>query len=194
MKKIFALSGSTRTNSTNWKILTLIAEEYREQVSIEIYHDLDKLPHFDPNLKGENIPPIVHEYFEKIKIADGILICTPEYVFSPPAVLKNALEWTVSETILSFKPTALIVASGLGEKTFESLDLILKTLLQEEIPTASKLLIQGARSKIHLEGKFLDEPTFIEIKGVVNSLLKTIEYKNHAFSLRSSSSNLIDFS
>lgn len=97
MKKIFALSGSTRTNSTNWKILTLIAEQYQEQVSIEIYNDLDKLPHFDPNLKGENIPLIVQEFFGKIKAVDGILICSPEYVFSPPAILKNALEWTVSK-------------------------------------------------------------------------------------------------
>jgi chromate reductase, NAD(P)H dehydrogenase (quinone) len=181
MRKIFALSGSTRTNSTNWRILTLIAEQYKEQVSVEIYTDLDTLPHFDPNLKGENIPRIVQEFFEKIKNADGILICSPEYVFSPPAVLKNALEWTVSETILSFKPTALIVASGLGEKTFESLDLILKTLLQEEIPAASKLLIQGARSKINAEGKFSDDQTFTEIKSVVDSLLETIKHKNHVY-------------
>jgi len=178
MKKIFALSGSTRTNSTNWKILTLIAEHYKEQVSVEIYNDLGKLPHFDPNLKGECIPKIVQEFFEKIKTANGILICTPEYVFSPPAVLKNALEWTVSETILSFKPTALIVASGVGEKTFESLDLILKTLLQEEIPATSKLLIQGARSKINAEGKFLDDQTFTEIKFVVDSLIRSIESKS----------------
>jgi chromate reductase, NAD(P)H dehydrogenase (quinone) len=168
MKKIFALSGSTRTNSTNWKILTLIAEHYKEQVSVEIYNDLGKLPHFDPNLKGECIPKIVQEFFEKIKTANGILICTPEYVFSPPAVLKNALEWTVSETILSFKPTALIVASGVGEKTFESLDLIL----------TSKLLIQGARSKINAEGKFLDDQTFTEIKFVVDSLIRSIESKS----------------
>lgn len=85
------------------------------------------------------------------------------------------------ETILSYKPTALIVASGLGEKTFESLDLILKTLLQEEIPETSKLLIQGARSKIHLEGKFLDDQTFTEIKVVVDSLIETIEHKNNVY-------------
>ena len=106
---------------------------------MKIYRDLDKLPHFNPNLKDENnFPLIVKAFFEKIKNADGVLICTPEYVFSPPAVLKNALEWTVSETIFSYKPTALLVASGLGEKTFESLDLILKTLIQEEIPNSSK--------------------------------------------------------
>jgi NAD(P)H-dependent FMN reductase len=179
MIKIFALSGSTRTNSTNWRILTLIADQYKEQASFEIYNDLDKLPHFDPNLKEESIPAIVQEFFEKIKTADGILICTPEYVFSPPAIIKNALEWTVSETIFSFKPTALIVASGLGEKTFESMDLILKTLLQEEIPAASKLLIQGARGKINAEGEFSYEKTLVEIKTVIDSLLETIKHKNH---------------
>ena len=83
MKKIFAISGSVRTNSSNWKILELIAKEYKEQLNVEIYTDLDKLPHFNPNLKSvTNFPPIVQTYFEKIKNADGVLICTPESLVS----------------------------------------------------------------------------------------------------------------
>jgi hypothetical protein len=71
----------------------------------------------------------------------------------------------------------LIVASGLGEKTLESLSLILKTLIQEEIPKSSELLIQGARNKINARGEISDEKTLTEIKGVVDSLISTIDAK-----------------
>ncbi len=175
MQSIFAISGSTRKNSSNWKILKFIQENFKNQLNIEIYENLDQLPHFDPNLKeGEAFPPNVKSFFEKIQNADGVLICTPEYVFSPPAILKTALEWTVSETILSFKPLALIVASGMGEKTYDSLGLILKTLLQEEIPETSKLLIQGARGKFRGDGNFLDPETAKEVLDLMKSLMNKI--------------------
>ena len=68
-------------------------------------------------------------HFRKsIEEADAVLICTPEYVFSLPGILKNALEWTVSTTVFSDKPTALLTASSSGEKAHESLLLVMKTL------------------------------------------------------------------
>lgn len=172
MKKVLAISGSTRTDSSNWKILEYIAREFEGQLDFEISDALTQLPHFDPNIKDpKDYPQSVLKFFQTIRRADGILICTPEYVFSPPAILKNALEWTVVETLLSHKPTALIVASGLGEKTFLSLDLILKTLLQEEIPNSCKLLIQGARGKLNKEGEFNNRQTVEEVKALVKSLV-----------------------
>jgi NAD(P)H-dependent FMN reductase len=177
MKKILALPGSTRENSSIWKILNCISNMYSDQLDIEIYDEIDQLPHFNPNLTEDDLPTIIKSFLAKITIAEGIIVCTPEYVFSPPAVLKNALEWTVSETVFSYKPTALIVASGLGEKTLESLSLILKTLIQEEIPKSSELLIQGARNKINARGEISDEKTLTEIKGVVDSLISTIDAK-----------------
>ena len=177
MKKILALPGSTRENSSNWKILNCISNMYSDQLDIEIYGKIDQLPHFDPNVTEGNVPTIVKSFLTKIESADGIIVCTPEYVFSPPAVLKNALEWTVAETVFSYKPTALIVASGLGQKTLESLNLILKTLIQEEIPKSSQLLIQGARNKLNERGEISDEKTLTEIKDIVDSLISTIDAK-----------------
>lgn len=176
-KNIFAICGSTRKNSSNWRILEAISKLFDDRLNIEIYNQLDQLPHFNPSTSNQDISQVVKDLLEKIKNADGIIICTPEYVFSLPGVLKNALEWTVSETIFSYKPTAFIVASGLGEKTFESLDLIMKTLIQVEVPKASKLLVQGSREKVTDTGEISDKETLRAIKNVVDSLISTIEKK-----------------
>lgn len=177
MKKVLALSGSIRKDSSNWKILELMKDLYKDKLDIELYADMANLPHFDPNLKGKDIPVAVQALYQKLNEADGIIVCTPEYVFSPPAILKNALEWTVAETILSYKPTALIVASSAGDQTFESLSVILKTLLQEEIPTTQKLLIRGVRSKVGADGVIADIDTIEQLIIVVDALYDQIQKK-----------------
>ena len=114
----------------------------------------------------------------EIEAADGIIICTPEYVFSLPGVLKNALEWTVSTTIFSGKPAALIVASGQGEKAYEALILIMNTL-GAKVGEYAKLLIPGARSKINTQGHISDELTAKELDRLIQALLETITDKQH---------------
>ncbi len=175
MKRILAISGSTRKNSTNWKIIEQVSGLFRDRVIVEIYEDLNRLPHFDPSGKDSELPDIVKGFLAKIDQADGVLISTPEYVFSLPSVLKNALEWTVAETVLSYKPAAFIVASSSGKMAFESLDLILKTLLQQPVPEEAKLLIQGAKGKVDENGRIEDKDILSQIRGVVNSLIQFME-------------------
>lgn len=174
-KKILAISGSTRKNSSNEKILLAIRELYKEELEVDIFSDIDRLPYFNPDLENVDLPSLVSDFRDLIKNSDGVIICTPEYVFSLPGCLKNALEWTVASTVFTSKPFAYIVASALGEKAFESLDLIMKTLIQEEIPETSKLLIQGGRSKFNQSGEMSDEKILSEIKGVVRSLIESID-------------------
>lgn len=175
--KILAISGSTRKNSTNEYILKAIAELYPDKMDVTIYTQLDELPYFNPDLVKEEgmTPETVKKFYRMIENADGVLICTPEYVFSLPGVLKNALEWTVSTTLFSYKPFAFIIASASGEKAFESLDLIMKTLLQKPVDDDRKLLIKGGRGKINEAGEIMDKQTETEIKHVINNLIKQIE-------------------
>lgn len=170
-KKIFAISGSTRTKSSNQRILEAIATLYKNELDVEVFTGIYKFPHFNPDINDEHVEPIVSEFRQKIESADGLVICTPEYVFSLPGALKNALEWTVSTTVFSYKPIALIIASASGEKAFEALDLIMKTLVQEEIPDSVKLLIKGGQSKINEAGDFIDQQVKENIISVVNSLI-----------------------
>ena len=166
MKNILAISGSIRTASTSERILRFIARHYQEQLAVAVYDSLAHLPYFSPDTAT---PPVVTDFLEKINRADGVLICTPEYVFSLPGVLKNALEWTVATTVFSDKPAALITASTSGEHAHESLTLIMKTL-GATINEQSTLLIKGAKSKLNPQGDVIDEETQRNIDTLINAL------------------------
>lgn len=169
-----AISGSTRYLSSNEAILKFIANHYSESLDVELYAGIAELPHFNPDLDDESIPLSVQGLRKRIEEADGVLICTPEYIFSLPGALKNAIEWTVSTTVFSDKPTALIVASGLGEKAYESLHLIMTTV-GAKIGKQASLLIQGARSKFNSQGKIADESVLRGIDNLMHSFMETVD-------------------
>ncbi|MBL0736866.1 NAD(P)H-dependent oxidoreductase [Flavobacterium sp. GN10] len=156
--KILAISGSTRSNSSNFKILKYISNYLKPEFEVEFFEDLEHLPHFNPDLDTDNPPQEITSFRNKIISADGVLICTPEYVFSLPGSLKNALEWCVSTTIFSNKKTGLITASASGEIGHEQLMLVMKTL-EAKFDEATQLLIQGVRGKVNAEGEIVSEQT-----------------------------------
>ncbi len=176
-KKILGISGSTKSNSTNFIILKQLAELFQDRLELYIFKGIDKLPHFNPDLDQDNLPVAVKEFRQLIEKSDGVLFCTPEYVFSLPGSLKNAIEWNVSTTVFSNKPVAMIVAAASGEKAYESLGLILTTL-EAVLPEESKLLIQGAKGKIDKEG-IKDATVKKQMQKVMSSLLETINTENN---------------
>ncbi len=155
MKKILCFSGSTRKDSTCMTILQTIADRHKDQADFSVYPHLPTLPHFDPNAEDTALPDAVQALRAAVAAADAVIFCTPEYVFSVPAILKNAIEWCVASTVFSDKPTAMVVASGAGEKTFESLGLILQTIQCKILP-ATMLHLKGVRAKM-LTGELNDE-------------------------------------
>lgn len=150
-------------------ILQNIASRHSQQADFIIYPDLAKLPHFDPNAEDEAVPEIVQDLRSVVSAADAVIFCTPEYVFSVPAILKNAIEWCVAATAFSDKPTAMIVASGAGEATFESLGVILKTIQCRLLP-AAMLHLKGARAKV-VAGQLSDEIALEKLDTLVSALL-----------------------
>lgn len=167
-KNILAICGSTRKQSANKDIIHAISTLGKNQLAITIY-DIGILPYFNQDLTNDNTPESVIEFRQAISKADGILICTPEYVFSLPGVLKNAIEWTVSTTVFSDKSTVLITASSSGEKAHESLLLVMNTL---GIKTNEDmcLLLSGVKSKLNSTGEVVDEELIEKLKKLVKNL------------------------
>jgi chromate reductase, NAD(P)H dehydrogenase (quinone) len=166
-KKIIALSGSIKNGSMNVKIIEKFAELTHEFFEITLF-PIGELPHFNPDLETpENLPKSVINLRNAIENADGVFISTPEYVFSIPAILKNAIEWTVSTVVFNEKPTAIITASTVGEKTHESLHLVMTTV-GAKIGDKSALLIKNVKSKINPSGEFINAETLSEFNDLIN--------------------------
>lgn len=109
--KILGFGGSLRKNSINRKLLEFSAGMVPEGVSMEIY-DISRLPFF--NEDDESDPPsTVVEFKKKLSEADGVIIATPEYNYSVPGYLKNAIDIASRFGVNSFdrKPVALMSAS-----------------------------------------------------------------------------------
>ena len=157
-KNILAILGSASSNSSNLKLVEKIASLTSKEFNLTIYSDLKTLPHFDPVLSSDNPPKQIIEFRKSIDQADGIIICTPEYVFSIPSGLKNAIEWCISTTIFSEKPSGLITASASGQKGHEELQLIMKTAMAK-FTNETTLLIQGVKGKFDEQNNLKDIET-----------------------------------
>jgi chromate reductase, NAD(P)H dehydrogenase (quinone) len=174
MKNIFAIIGSASSNSSNLKLVEKIANLTKNVFNLTIFNDLKSLPHFDPELSVGNPPKQITEFRNCIEQADGIIICTPEYVFSIPGGLKNAIEWCIATTVFSNKPSGLITASADGKKAHEELQLIMKTAMAKFIGETT-LLIQGVKGKFDKEGNISDTNTIQRLTEFVNAFDKLVK-------------------
>jgi NAD(P)H-dependent FMN reductase len=173
-KNIFVIIGSASLNSANEKLVRLFEKLTKNDFNLAIFTDLKSLPHFNPELSLNEPPQTIIKFRENIENADAIIICTPEYVFSIPSGLKNAIEWCVATTVFSNKPTGLITASADGHKGHEELKLIMKTVLAN-FSDKTTLLISGIKGKINEAGQISDQKTEKDLNEFIdafNNLVK----------------------
>ncbi|MEP7263358.1 MAG: NADPH-dependent FMN reductase [Bacteroidota bacterium] len=172
-KKIIAICGSTRMASTNLNYLKAISMLLDETVTMEIFTELASLPPFNPDHDTEQPPAPVVFFRNKLKEADGILICTPEYAMGVPGTLKNAIDWTVSSMEFSSKPVALITASSMGEKGHRSL---LETLhiIEARMTQQTQLLISFAKTKINERSIITDSETLKQVNHLLDDFCKML--------------------
>lgn len=167
-KKVFVIIGSASKNSANQKLVDRFGDLSKDVFDLTIYNNLKTLPHFDPELSADSPPQAILEFRNAIDKADGVLICTPEYVFSIPSGLKNAIEWCVSTTVFSDKPVGIITASLDGQKGHQELQLIMKTITSN-FTDETALLIRGIKAKINESGEITDGKTLEDLTRFVTA-------------------------
>lgn len=173
---IFVIIGSASSNSSNLKLVEKIAINTENEFNLTIFNDLKYLPHFDPELSADNPPKKIVEFRNAIEKSDGLIICTPEYVFSIPSGLKNAIEWCVATTIFSDKPIGLITASASGQQGHEELQLIMKTVMAK-FTKETTLLIQGVQGKFDVQGSLNDIETRKRLDNFIKCFIDLVNNK-----------------
>ncbi len=165
--KIFALCGSLRKESSNWKILNA-AKSYLHQHEWQ-FADLSLLPYFDPDLQySEETPEIVLRTRKQAGASDVIVISTPEYAHGIPGMLKNGLEWIFNESTMQ-KPVFVIIGSAQGQRVRDQLLEVLKTM-DFKIENESFLLFQGARTKFNSTNQITDANTKKQFEGFLDKI------------------------
>ncbi|MBN3818382.1 NAD(P)H-dependent oxidoreductase [Paraburkholderia sp. Se-20369] len=124
---LLAISGSARNASTNTAMLKAMKDLAPEGIEVSVFHRLDKLPVFSPDLES-GTPLDVVDFLDRVSHADGLIISSPEYVHAIPGGLKNALDWMVSRFEVIGKPIVLAHGSHRGDDMLASLRLVLSTV------------------------------------------------------------------
>jgi chromate reductase, NAD(P)H dehydrogenase (quinone) len=165
---ILALSGSINPNSANRHIINYLSKISKDTFIWRSPRLVELLPWFSTEIEiSQSLS--VQNWYKQINEADLILFSTPEYVFSLPGILKNALEWLVSTMLLDKKPVVLITAAANGEMAHASLKKIVETMGAIIVPDAS-LLIQGAKGKIGSNGRVSDSKTEDDLNAVIKKI------------------------
>lgn len=176
--KILAFTGSLRRNSFNKSALRAASKLLPEGVSLEIV-DLAPIPFFNEDLEAEGIPPIVVDFKNKIAAADALLISTPEYNYSIPPVLKNALDWASrgNDSPLNGKPLAIMSASpGMfgGARAQYHLRQVC-VVLNLKVLNKPEVFIMSAHTKFDQDGNLTDDYTRKAITNLVKALVDEVK-------------------
>jgi len=171
--KVLGISGSLRAGSFNTAALRVARESAPDGLTIEPF-DLAPIPLYNEDVYQKGFPPPVADFRARIKAADALLICTPEYNYSVPGVLKNAIDWASRPPDQPFdgKPIALLSASPAftgGARAQYHLRQIF-VYLNPYILNRPEVMISAAHTKFDAAGKLTDDKTREHIRGLLDAL------------------------
>src|SRR5918999_444066 len=110
--RILGIAGSLRRQSYNRALLRAATHIAPEGAAINVF-EIDGIPPFNED-DEQNPPAKVVELKRRIREADAVLFVTPEYNYSIPGVLKNAIDWAsrpYGDSAWAGKPAAIMGAS-----------------------------------------------------------------------------------
>ena len=161
---ILGFAGSLRGRSLNRALLAAAGELLPEGSEMEIF-DLTPIPLFNSELEAEGLapPPSVIALREAAANCDALLIATPEYNFSVPGVLKNALDWMSRGTVppCSGKALGILGASvgSLGSCRAQYHLRQIAVYLDLHPINRPEVFVSDARSKFDQHLRLVDGPT-----------------------------------
>jgi chromate reductase, NAD(P)H dehydrogenase (quinone) len=161
--KVIGIAGSLRKASTNKGLLRAAAAVLPDDLELEVV-DISNFPHYNGDVDDSGPPEIVKQVSEKIKNADGLLISTPEYNYSIPGFLKNAIDWISRSPLKPFdeKPLAIMGSTmgAVGGTVRSQTHLRNVAVFTNMIPmNKPEILITSSGTKFDAEGNLTDEKT-----------------------------------
>jgi chromate reductase, NAD(P)H dehydrogenase (quinone) len=173
--KILGICGSLRKGSFNAMALRAAQKLAPQGIEVDTA-DIGQLPLYNDDVRAAGEPAVVQEFKSKIRAADAVLLVTPEYNFSIPGVLKNAIDWASRppEPPFTGKAVAIMGASQGPVGTARVQYDLRKVMVFLDAYTVNKpeVFISFAQNKFNAQGELTDEATAKFITELLVSLQK----------------------
>jgi chromate reductase len=181
--RILGIAGSLRRASYNRGLLRAAQEVAPAGVRLEIFA-LDALPLYNDDVLAVGAPEPVEAFKAALAGADALLIATPEYNYSIPGVLKNALDWASRPpptSPLRFKPVGLMGASTGGFGTVRAQLALRQVFIFTEsyVMVKPELLVSQARDKFDADGNLTDAATRAKLAPLITALVAWARQVGH---------------
>ena len=159
---VLGISGSLRKGSFNTALLRAAIELASEGVRFETA-DIGAIPLYNEDIRAAGFPESVVKLREAIARANALLIVTPEYNYSVPGVLKNAIDWASRPPNQPFagKPLGIMGASGGAGGTMRAQYHLRQMAVFLDMHPLNKpeLFVRSAQAMFDETGRLKDEPT-----------------------------------
>ena len=157
MPKLLFIPGSLRAASSARATVRTLAAAIAAEAEATVA-EIGTLPHYNADLKDD---PTVAAFIRQVGDADGVVLVTPEYNYSVPGVLKNAIDWASRPAFASVfkdKPCLVVSVSGGalgGVRAQGHLKYVLNGMLAKVHPSR-EIVVPLANDKVR-EGMLEDE-------------------------------------
>ncbi|MCW3463700.1 NADPH-dependent FMN reductase [Chitinophaga nivalis] len=173
-----AISGSLRKASYNTLALKALQQVAPSHITIEQLH-IGDIPFYNADLHTEQLPEQVVPLIEKIKAADGVIFVSPEYNYSIPGALKNAIDVFSRHPDKPFneKAVAILGASqgNLGTARMQYHLRQVMVFLNAYVINKPEVMIASAQHKFDASGNLTDEYTLKLLPQLLHSLAQLSE-------------------
>lgn len=179
--KILGIAGSLRKGSYNRAALKAAQKLLPDGTLMETF-DLDGIPPYNQDIEMQP-PRAVSELKSKVRSADAILFVTPEYNYSVPGVLKNAIDWASrphGDSAWDGKPVAIMGASigmlGTARAQYHLRQMFV--YLNMYALNTPEVMIANAAGKFDEQGNLTDDETRKRIRELISALVNwTVRFK-----------------
>jgi chromate reductase len=174
--RVLAICGSLRAQSWNLALTRELQRLAPAGMEVELYERLRELPLYDQDLDTEDPPEPVADLRARIAAADGLLIVTPEYNYSLPGGLKNAIDWASrmpgGTPVLAGTPSAIAGAAPTNFGSVRAQLALRQVLLWTNTPVVTKpeLIVFRAQERFDEHGSLVDETTIELARGLMSAL------------------------
>lgn len=166
--KLIAIVGTNSTKSTNRQLLQYMQTHFADKADIELV-EIKDLPVFNKPA-DKKIPELALEIADKINEADGVIIGTPEYDHSIPAVLMNALAWLSYGIFPLLNKPVMITGASYGTLGSSRAQLQLRQILNAPEIKANVLpdefLLSHSLQAFDRQGNLVDLDTIQKLEAI----------------------------